>query len=93
MVVPSPQGEGKMAIPTPVQTGATLGSWIAVKSPAVQPGVPVAVKGHNRVYGPEPVETAPGVVEPPPEMQESSKQSTSPAAVTKTGESATQPAS
>jgi len=53
-IVPSPQGEGKMAMPVPVEPGSNVGDWIAVNSPMLQPGALVAVKGHDRVYAPQP---------------------------------------
>lgn len=60
MVVPPPQpmppdGGDMMAIPVPVRLGASLGAWVAVESAQLQPGVPVAVKGHDRVFAPQAV--------------------------------------
>lgn len=55
MVVPSPAGEGQMGMPVPVELGAQTGDWIAVRSPMLQQGLPVVVKGHDRIYGPMPV--------------------------------------
>jgi len=65
IVAPPPQGQGQMAVPVPVKLGASLGSWVAVSATMLQPGVPVAVKGHDRVYGPQPVEPVPVQVDPP----------------------------
>ena len=65
IVAPPPQGQGQMAVPVPVRLGASLGSWVAVSATMLQPGVPVAIKGHDRVYGPQPVEPVPGQVDPP----------------------------
>ncbi len=65
IVAPPPQGQGHMAVPVPVKLGASLGSWVAVSATMLQPGVPVAVKGHDRVYGPQPVEPVPARVDPP----------------------------
>jgi len=59
MVVPSPAGEGQMGMPVPVELGAEMDDWIAVRSPMLREGVPVAVKGHNRIYGPQPVAPIP----------------------------------
>lgn len=47
-------------VPMPVQLGAQDGAWVAVSAAGLQPGVPVAVKGHDRVYGPSPVAIVPG---------------------------------
>lgn len=66
MVAPSPMGQGQMAMPVPVQMGATAGAWVAVKSPMLQAGVPVAVKGHDRVFVPMPAEPVPADVPPLP---------------------------
>ena len=55
MVVPSPAGEGHMGMPVPVELGAEADDWMAVRSSMLQAGVPVAIKGHDRVYGPQPV--------------------------------------
>jgi len=58
-VVPSPTGEGQMGMPIPVQLGAEAEDWVAVRAPNLAPGMPVAVKGHDRIYGPQPVQSMP----------------------------------
>ena len=55
MVVPSPTGEGMLAMPVPVQVGVEVDDWVAVSATMLQAGVPVAVTGHDRIYGPQPV--------------------------------------
>ncbi|UCD28331.1 MAG: efflux RND transporter periplasmic adaptor subunit [Planctomycetota bacterium] len=57
--------ESEMAIPIPVGLGADVGDWIVVNSPAIQSGMKVAVKGHDRIYGPLPVKSLPGEVRAP----------------------------
>lgn len=70
VVSPSPMNANEMqAAPFPVELGADVGAWIAIRSPMVQPGTQVAIKGHDRVYGPEPVMVAPGGEVPPPATQ------------------------
>lgn len=60
IVGPAPQGgQGEFATPIPVQLGAYLDGWVAVTSPALQAGMPVAVKGHDRIFGPQPVMSVP----------------------------------
>jgi RND family efflux transporter MFP subunit len=58
-VVPSPAGEGMMAMPVPVKLGAEVDDWVAVSGAMLQAGAPVAIKGHDRVYGPQPVQPVP----------------------------------
>lgn len=55
VVTPGPEDEGWMAAPTPVGLGLDLGDWVVVRSPDIEAGTRVAVKGHDRVYGPMPV--------------------------------------
>jgi multidrug efflux pump subunit AcrA (membrane-fusion protein) len=64
MVVPSPTGEGHMAMPVPVELGATIGSDVAVTSPMVNVGAMVCVKGHDRIFGPQPVQIRQGPAAP-----------------------------
>ncbi|GMU24194.1 MAG: hypothetical protein AMXMBFR13_42700 [Phycisphaerae bacterium] len=59
VVGPSPSGQGQVGMPVPVQLGASLGDWVAIDSSSVQPGMPVAVKGHDRIYGPQPAAPIP----------------------------------
>lgn len=58
-VMPNPHGEGMMGMPVPVKVGIEIEDWVAVSAPMLQVGVPVAVKGHDRIYGPQPVEPLP----------------------------------
>jgi HlyD family secretion protein len=57
--MPSPQGQGYMAMPVPVELGAEIGERVAVFAPQLRPGVPIAVRGQERVYGPSPAEIVP----------------------------------
>ncbi|MHC4797917.1 MAG: efflux RND transporter periplasmic adaptor subunit, partial [Planctomycetota bacterium] len=58
MVGPAPAPvEGEFSTPIPVRLGSDVGSWIAVSSPMLHAGVSVAVKGHDRIYGPMPVKS------------------------------------
>jgi len=59
------QSELVMAMPVSVRLGADVGAWTAVSSPAIRAGVLVAVKGHDRIYGPMPVKSVPGEVSGP----------------------------
>jgi len=62
IVVPAPPpGQGSMAMPVPIQLGAEVDSWIAISSVTVQAGTSVVVKGHDRIYGPQPVQPQPAV--------------------------------
>ena len=72
-VVPSPDGKGHMAMPTPVHLGADIGDRVAVVAANLAPGTMVAVKGHDRVYGPTPVlqQLAKGAETQPAEEDES----------------------
>jgi hypothetical protein len=74
-----------MATPVPVQLGADVGAWVAIDSPMVQPGMDVAVKGHDRVYGPMPVRSSPAQVAEPEVPPVASSQ---PAGVAETGPTA-----
>ncbi len=66
-VVPGASGPELMGIPVPVRLGAEVRvesggrfqDWIAVAAPTLEPGVRVAVKGHDRIYGPTPVALVP----------------------------------
>lgn len=66
-VIESEMAGGVTGIPMPVRLGAEVRdesggrfqAWIAISSPTLQPGMPVAVKGHDRIYGPMPVTVVP----------------------------------
>lgn len=49
------QGEGKMAIPTPVTTGLEFGGEIEIQAPGIQAGDLVVVRANERLFGPTPV--------------------------------------
>lgn len=59
VVVPVPNGQGQSASPVPVQLGARVGNLVAVDSSRLQAGSLVAVRGHDRIYGPQPVQVRP----------------------------------
>jgi multidrug efflux pump subunit AcrA (membrane-fusion protein) len=62
------QNPPMMATPIPVLLGAEIDNWIAVRSPAVQAGMKIAVKGHDRIFAPMPVIPLPATwVKPPGE--------------------------
>lgn len=65
---PPAEPKGEFAMPVPVQLGADVGVWVAVQSPMVQPGVRVAVKGHDRIYVPGPTISRPAKVPDPPKV-------------------------
>ncbi|MBN1488578.1 MAG: efflux RND transporter periplasmic adaptor subunit [Phycisphaerae bacterium] len=82
MIIPSPQG--MMAMPVPVEVGADDGGWVAVVAESLQPGMPVAVKGHERIFFPSPVMIVP--VEqiqaaPPPSSAATTQPASPPAAL------------
>jgi multidrug efflux pump subunit AcrA (membrane-fusion protein) len=56
---PMPGAEGDYGVPVPVKLGTDVGDWVAVQSPMLQAGAPVAVKGQDRIYGPMPVMAMP----------------------------------
>lgn len=64
-----PPAQGTFAMPVPVQLGADVGEWVAVESAMLFPGAKVAIKGHDRVYGPQPAKPTP-VSFPEPEVGE-----------------------
>ena len=69
-----PPAEGQFAMPVPVQLGADVGTWVAIHSSSVGPGVPVAVKGHDRIYGPGPTIPRPASVPAPEAARRPSSQ-------------------
>jgi len=82
-----PPATGTQAMPVPVQLGTDVGAWVAISSPVVQPGVPVAVKGHDRIYGPQPVEAQPGAApEPQTDGVATSRPATAPAVAPPSGQ-------
>lgn len=60
VVEPAPHGEGQMASPVPVQLGARVDDLVAIESPRVKAGMRVAVRGHDRIFGPQAVLVHPG---------------------------------
>jgi len=54
-----PPAQGNFGMPVPVILGADVGDWVAIQSPMIREGMPVAVKGHDRIYGPMPVKMIP----------------------------------
>ncbi len=64
---PPPPAEGMLAAPVPVMLGAELGHWVAIEGTNVQADVLVAVKGHDRIFGPTPVVSiSADWIQPPP---------------------------
>lgn len=55
----APQNPTMMGTPIPVLLGGEVDNWIAVRSPALQAGMKVAIKGHDRIFAPEPVTPMP----------------------------------
>jgi len=66
--VVTPTGQGIMAMPTSVTTGADVDDWIAITSGNIAPGALVVVRGNERILFPSPVQVTnmevPGA--PPP---------------------------
>ena len=50
ITMPDPQGEGMMGLLMAVELGAEIDQWVAVTSPNVQPGMPVIVRGNERLF-------------------------------------------
>lgn len=62
-----PPAKGMLAAPVPVMLGAEIGRWVAIESTTVQADISVAVKGHDRIFGPTPVAAITADwIQPPP---------------------------
>ncbi len=59
MIGPAMGGPGEMGYPTPVRLGAVIGDWVSVEAAQLQPGAKVAIKGHDRIFGPVMVKPIP----------------------------------
>jgi len=55
VAIVQPAPEGTMAMPVPVVLGGEDPPWVAVTSSSLRAGMQVAVAGHERLYGPQPV--------------------------------------